>query len=168
MALVEERASSAADVLQFGPACAARVMNWNAPGGRIEVITLRGLITLGQLAHLNGHLAEIERRRDCVAAVLLLTQALIAASPEEMANAEAERVRAGDLHHPVALVVAQVNLADFRRYAWAMANMGVGRYVFSDCETVRALRWARAMGWQASAERQWKARATRQQKPSGG
>jgi hypothetical protein len=145
----------------------ARIVAWRAPGGAIEVATMTGLITRQTIARVVARIALAERRDETVAAVTILTQALVLVSAEEMVAAELSQVQQGLLQNPRALIVPTINAKVFRRYGWMMAERGhVGRYVFTGDQTVRALQWAQEMGRHVLAERAWKS-ATHRQTPSG-
>jgi hypothetical protein len=146
-------------VLQFGPVCQLRMSGWHAPAGRIRVMSVYGLVTPSYLPGVQAALAEAERAARAVAAVLVLSQAVVAASADEVAEAELAALETTGQLAPRALVVAPVNLPVFRRYAWAMAQAGVGRYVFTDSQMAPALRWAQSMGALVQSEGQWRSRA---------
>jgi hypothetical protein len=166
MPFVEERAAGTSKALPCGPICAARVEHAHYGQKQVAVITLQGMVSLTELARLNDRLHAVERHPGHIAGVLLLHHAIITATADEIARAEIERVRAGALKYPLAIVVAPFNLPAFKRYAWVMATAGVGREVFTDSKMARALRWARVRGSLSEAPIPWACQATRHAPPS--
>lgn len=132
--------------------CVAQCVEWRPPAcpGPIQIVSLRGVITLGALGRLAAWAAATEERRGVMAAVLLFNAALIAVTAEEMLAVERPYVRAGSLRYPAALVVADSTAPMFRHYARLM-TLGdlVGRRIILASETAalaQALSWAQELG----------------------
>ncbi len=134
---------------EYGDARVGRSTAWplrGCHGGGIEIVSMRGLITASSLFALSARAAQIEAGDASVAAVSFFTQAIFAATAEDLFAAEVVQVRRGLLRNPRALIVATGAFETFRRYAWMMATEGVGRLAFIDGQAAAALSWARAMG----------------------
>jgi hypothetical protein len=134
----------------FHGATTARSVAWplrGSLGGVLGIISIRGMVTASVLRSLAARAAHIECQDESLASVVLYSRAaIVLADAEELVDAERGLVRAGYLRNPRAMVVAEDDLPEFRRYAALMADFGVGRFVFTAADTAQALGWARSMG----------------------
>jgi hypothetical protein len=127
--------------------------------GRIAMLTVRGLVTGPVFARIGLSVAQIERSDGSMAGVSVFEHAVIALTAEEMFAAELDLVRHGQLALPRAFLVSPTSLQVFQRYAWLMANEGVGRAAFTGAQMAQARQWAQAMGRVMRQERDRTAQA---------